>query len=52
MHLAPSIRKWETKVTAFQKAEKLEAEASEYLKQIIDCQMSFSLIYLYFQNHL
>jgi hypothetical protein len=48
MCLAPSSKKWETKVTDFQKAEKLEAEAAIYLKQTRDCQRPSSLIYLYF----
>jgi hypothetical protein len=49
MRLAPSNKKCETEVTAFQ-------EADLYLKQSKDCQRLSSLIYLYFQlyfqNHL
>jgi hypothetical protein len=52
MRLIPSNKKCETEVTAFQKAEKVEADAVLYLKQIRDCQRPSSLIYLYFHNHL
>jgi len=36
MRLAPSNKKCETKVIAFQKAEKLKKEADLYLKQTKD----------------